>query len=370
MSSIAANPVPAPTLLVGMRQSLSFTRNRKPAPARTSNAGAALDAMPSIAASPVAAPSGLMGLRASLSFTRRPVPARTSDAGAAPPAATPAGGAVRMSAAGAAPPAAEIPAGGAARMSVRGAANEVHDSAFDEKAVETVARPRMRARSMSFIRAIRPSDVDPAVSTAAHAAPAGIGADGGIGPRRAHSFVRKPKVPAAVLLSLPPHRVGFVSPVSDKVRQRVAAVSTPGSELRRREIQELLQGKGGGDAAGWLRKAEQIMVSTFSPATDDDDNKLLLHERIFVRAESRALKLPYYQPKAVRREADHISIADVGEGTILDARSLDPKTFEVRLVIQPKGGSGPNLVVDMRCVKRAHYVNLTTLREGSSRERC
>ena len=56
-----------------------------------------------------------------------------------------------------------------------------------------------------------------------------------------------------------------------------------------------------------------------------------------VRAESRALKLPYYQPKLVRREADHIMIPDVGEGTILDARPLNPKLYEVRLQLVKSG---------------------------------
>jgi len=71
-------------------------------------------------------------------------------------------------------------------------------------------------------------------------------------------------------------------------------------------------------------------------ATVDENphDLLLLDERLFVRLS----RWPCYKAKRVRREADHISIDGVGEGTVLESRTSNEYNYEITLVIQSSGG--------------------------------
>jgi len=177
------------------------------------------------------------------------------------------------------------------------------------------------------------------------------------GLRRTMSFGRVQRRSKALAAdgALQPHEMqttgASLCPPPKSSSAAAAVVSAPGSDRRAREIQDLLGGVGGGDATGWLRRAEEAIVAEAS-VDENPHDLLLLDERLFVRLS----RWPCYKAKRVRREADHISIDGVGEGTVLESRTSNEYNYEITLVIQSENA---NLVVDLRCLKRVHYANLT-----------
>jgi hypothetical protein len=121
-------------------------------------------------------------------------------------------------------------------------------------------------------------------------------------------------------------------------------------------MSEPLSGVRGGDAASWLRRAEEAVVAEDPepdvPDIEDSLSSLHLNERLFVRLS----KWPYYKAKRVRRDGDRISIDDVGEGVILDSRTTNEFNYEIALVMQ---SGNANVAVDLRCLKKATFANLT-----------
>jgi len=166
---------------------------------------------------------------------------------------------------------------------------------------------------------------------------------GGI--RRAMSFGRKPKGAAAAAGGQPAAAAVAEPPGT--------GVSAPGSERRAKEVQDLMHGVGGGRAADWLQRAEEA-IELQNPAGKQPDARLVLSERIFVRVG----KWPYYRSKQVSRDGDQISIADLCEGTILDSRATNALNYELRMVVQ---SGGVNMMIDVRCIKKAHYANLSSV---------
>jgi len=112
----------------------------------------------------------------------------------------------------------------------------------------------------------------------------------------------------------------------------------------------------------WLKREEEaigLQDLAHNPPLDVKpkpplDVKPVLSELIFVRTGH----WPHnYRRKMMRREGDQISIADLCAGTILDSSVTNPRNYELRMVVQASGGL--NVMFDVRCVKKAHYANLS-----------
>eukprot|EP00967_Tisochrysis_lutea_P072023 scaffold95872_cov28-Tisochrysis_lutea.AAC.2 len=178
------------------------------------------------------------------------------------------------------------------------------------------------------------------------------------GLRRSMSFGRAPKRGRTSLATKADlhERLSTTIPYANAddlgVTKPADIVSAPGSDKRLREIEALLMGVGGGHASNWLRRAEEAIVAR-NLDEEEVDSKMLLEERLFVRLPF----WPYYRPKHVSRNEDHIVIEGIGQGTIISAFPVKEYNYEIKLVIESEG---TNMVIDVRCLKRVHYNNLAT----------